>query len=304
MGKVVGLLGIISIALLGGFVTYVGIPANTATEQVDFSRRVNLALRRTADHLLRRAGDATSRIEPVKQPNASTFIVKLDHSFDYKLLPGLLKESLKQYNIRADYDVAVLDCQRNELLLGYTKLDVAKPNEIPCAGRSQKIGCYNLQVSFHHAEPKNDTSTLGWMLGVGAMLTGLGYVVWRKSGRSNSSQETTDTLPVSPELIRIGQSTFDPATLTLQSGSTSHTLTYREAKLLRFFVSQPNQVIERDAILKAVWQDEGIIVGRSVDVFVSRLRKLFQDDPTVRLIAIHGVGYRLEIRPKDVTLPS
>ncbi|MBD2705218.1 winged helix-turn-helix transcriptional regulator [Spirosoma sp. BT702] len=302
MGKIIVLFGIISIGLASGFATYVGGPTNSSTEQADFSRRVNLALRRTVDHLLRQAGDATSRIEPVSQQNANTFIVRLNRSFDYDQLPQTLKESFQQHNIRADYDVAVLDCADGQILLGYSILDVAKPNEIACVGRVRKKGCYNLQVTFYQPEPQNTTSTMSWMLVLGTLLTGMGYVVWQKTRRSSPPAPTTDTLPASPELIRIGQSAFDPATLTLQSGSNSQTLTYREAKLLRFFVSQPNQVIERDAILKAVWEDEGIIVGRSVDVFVSRLRKLFQDDPTVRLIAVHGVGYRLEIRTQDVSV--
>ena len=71
-------------------------------------------------------------------------------------------------------------------------------------------------------------------------------------------------------------------------------LTYREAKLLHLFVKNQNQLLERSFILENVWADEGIQVGRSIDMFVSRLRKFLRADPTLRLVAVHGVGYRLE----------
>jgi DNA-binding response OmpR family regulator len=84
----------------------------------------------------------------------------------------------------------------------------------------------------------------------------------------------------------------------LSSGNIDHKLTYREAKLLRLFVSNVNQLLERDSILKAVWEDEGIIVGRSLDVFVSRIRKILQDDTSVQIVTLHGVGYKLQVSEK------
>ena len=72
-------------------------------------------------------------------------------------------------------------------------------------------------------------------------------------------------------------------------------LTNKEAKLLKLFCSNLNQVIERDIIQKAIWEDEGYFVGRSMDVFISRLRKLFRDEPLIAIHTIHGVGYKLAV---------
>ena len=85
------------------------------------------------------------------------------------------------------------------------------------------------------------------------------------------------------------------ANLVLVSEHKTFNLTYREAKLLHLFTNNKNKVLERDFILKSVWEDEGIIVGRSVDVFVSRLRKMLAEDLQVKISAVHGVGYRLEV---------
>lgn len=73
-------------------------------------------------------------------------------------------------------------------------------------------------------------------------------------------------------------------------------LTNKEAKLLKLFCAHQNNVINRDTIQKAIWEDEGYFVGRSMDVFISRLRKLLKGDPDVNILNIHGVGYKLEVK--------
>lgn len=73
------------------------------------------------------------------------------------------------------------------------------------------------------------------------------------------------------------------------------TLTNKEAKLLRLFCIHRNKVIERDIIQKAIWEDEGYFVGRSMDVFISRLRKIFRHNPGIAFQTIHGIGYKLKI---------
>ena len=84
---------------------------------------------------------------------------------------------------------------------------------------------------------------------------------------------------------------------TLSIGGQTHTLTYRENKLLHLFAHSPNEVLERAEIMARVWEDEGVVVGRSLDVFVSRLRKYLKADPAVQIKSVHGIGYRLEIQP-------
>ena len=69
----------------------------------------------------------------------------------------------------------------------------------------------------------------------------------------------------------------------------------KEAKLLSIFSVNLNEVIDRNRLQKEVWEDEGVIVGRSLDVFISKLRKKFEKDPAVKLVNIHGKGYKLEV---------
>lgn len=72
-------------------------------------------------------------------------------------------------------------------------------------------------------------------------------------------------------------------------------LTTKESKLLYIFATAPNQIIDRQRLQKEVWEDEGVIVGRSLDMFISKLRKKLENDLEIRLVNIHGKGYKLEI---------
>lgn len=266
-------------------------PSGTeSTDDLRFSEKVNLALRRTAHHLLVEAGDSTSRIPAVERTASSTWLIRLERPFDYDRLPALLQESLDLHQIGLGYDVAVLSCADNMLQLGYNFLDFKESKEVACGGRSLENGCYNLRVTFAVSEPEHGRSLL-W-LALGCALVIFFVAAWRWRPKEQAQPPAAEVSPASGLLL--GNSIFDMGNLKLVSGTVHHNLTYREAKLLQLFASHPNQVLERDFILKSVWEDEGILVGRSVDVFVSRLRKMLRDDPALRIVAVHGVGYRLE----------
>ncbi len=258
-----------------------------------FAEKVNIALRRTAHRLLASQGDSTSLILPVQQTDARTFNIRLDHTFIYERVPNLLQESLAQQNIKTEYNVAILNCNDGIIQLGYSYRDLVD-SLVACTGREQKAGCRTLQITFD--EPKQ-AGGYAWGAGLlGFLLAGISGLVWYRVAKARDTSETlTIDSDESEDVIRLGNANFYPAEQSLDVAGIRHELTYREAKLLRLFATHPNQLLERDFILKSVWEDEGIFVGRSVDVFVSRLRKLLRDDPTVRIATVHGVGYRLEV---------
>jgi hypothetical protein len=262
-----------------------------ASKNSHFSEKVNLALRRTAHHLLKASGDSTSRIEPVKMLDERSFKIRLERNFNYDLLPKLLEESFKIHQIKNVYDVSVLDCNDGELELGYNSFDFKKDKNVPCIGRQQDKTCYDLQITFTK-KPIHDSPKPMWLIPLwGLFLTG--FIFWnRKTAQVKTESEIVNEKEVS-ESISFGNSNFDFTNQTLFSGNVQHNLTYREAKLLRLFVNNQNQLLERDFILKSVWEDEGITVGRSLDVFVSRLRKMLLSDSTVQIVTLHGVGYKL-----------
>lgn len=253
------------------------------------AEKVNLALRRTADALLKEMGDSTSQIPPVEQIDAHIWLIRLEHTFDYDKLPSILQASLDLHGIVRNYDVAVLRCADGVLQLGYNFEDFAQNNSATCQGRDLPTDCYNLQVTFASGGKNSGLPLAGWffsgLLAVALFALGL---KWRRPPQQEAAE-------AAPEGLRFGQSRLDVANQLLTCGKVNHQITYREAKLLHLFVQRPNQVLERSFILDNVWADEGIMVGRSVDMFVSRLRKMLRDDPSVQLVAVHGVGYRMEV---------
>lgn len=267
------------------------------SDAVRFSENVNLSLRRTVDLLLRTNGDSLSQIPPVNQTGANTFSVRMERMFDYDKLPETLQRSFDAYHIDRPYSVTLLDCNTGEVKLGYQFFDLKQPGGVPCRGRSREQACYTLQIRFtpETQTPKPAGNT--WLLiSVGGTLAGLGFIAWNRARHKKPSESGPEEVAVPHTRIVFGNSWLDTANQSLFNSQTSRTLTFREAKLLALFARNTNQVLERDTILKSVWEDEGVTVGRSVDVFVSRLRKMLAADPHVKITAIHGVGYKMEVR--------
>jgi two-component system OmpR family response regulator len=106
-------------------------------------------------------------------------------------------------------------------------------------------------------------------------------------------------------VFHLGNIVCDFASQQITCNQKTVTLTKKEITLLKLFCQHLNKVLERDLIQKAIWEDEGYFVGRSMDVFISRLRKLLSVDPAVSIVNVHGVGYRLEIsqRQNDTLSP-
>ena len=96
----------------------------------------------------------------------------------------------------------------------------------------------------------------------------------------------------SPQSFTIGRYTFVPEELKLANAEETITLTQREAELLAFLCLHPNKVLRREEILSNVWGKNDFFLGRSMDVFMARLRKMFAGDPSVTIETIHKVGYR------------
>ncbi|MCB0588279.1 MAG: response regulator transcription factor [Phaeodactylibacter sp.] len=101
--------------------------------------------------------------------------------------------------------------------------------------------------------------------------------------------------PRSPGRFRLGGFELDHENLTLTHDNESLQLTQKEADLLKLFAESPNQVLKRSDILKQVWGDDDYFLGRSLDVFISRLRKYLRADESLKVENIHGVGFRLRV---------
>ena len=96
-------------------------------------------------------------------------------------------------------------------------------------------------------------------------------------------------------VLRVGNSTLDINNLLLDANGEVTRLTYKECKLLQMLFRHAGKLIQRDVFLKTIWEDNGFFVARSMDVFVSRIRKYLRNDPTIRIENIRSVGYILKV---------
>src|SRR5690554_5536536 len=95
-------------------------------------------------------------------------------------------------------------------------------------------------------------------------------------------------------MFKIGSFTYNPDNFQLSRGKIKKSLTKKEAGVLKLLCEHKNKVIERELITNMVWGDDSYFVGRSLDVFITRLRKHLADDESVNIANVHGVGFRLE----------
>lgn len=95
--------------------------------------------------------------------------------------------------------------------------------------------------------------------------------------------------------IEFGKFTFDPRNQTLTSNGEVKNMTLRETELLKFFLHNKNQLVKREEILLALWGQDDYFLGRSLDVFISRLRKYLASDESVQIETIPRVGFRMNL---------
>lgn len=98
-----------------------------------------------------------------------------------------------------------------------------------------------------------------------------------------------------PTYLTVGNYLLDHKNLSLKHGDESKNLTQKEADLLKMFLENKHEVIKRSHILETLWGEDDYFLGRSLDVFISRLRKYLSKDPRIKIENIHSVGFKMRI---------
>jgi DNA-binding winged helix-turn-helix (wHTH) protein len=254
---------------------------------------INLALRSVSDKLLTSEGRFTQRIRPVKQLSLSTYRVQLDAPISYNILDSLVKTEFRSHAILAPFELAVYDHRFDSLLFGNLYADGIRSEGRPvCLGREQIRVPMDFTAKFYEHTTGGATTADAWW---GVLLNGLVIAGVAYSLMLTNRKEEKPAVTDASQVYALGSLAYDFTNQQITSKAGVVELTYKEAKLLKLFCINQNQVISRDAIQKAIWEDEGYFVGRSMDVFISRLRKLLREDPAVSIVTIHGVGYKLSV---------
>ena len=100
-----------------------------------------------------------------------------------------------------------------------------------------------------------------------------------------------------PSRYQLGKFTFDYENLLLIKEEFKQNLTQKEADVLKYFADHTGQVVKRESILKAIWGEDDYFMGRSLDVFISKLRSYLKPDSAIEIANLHGVGFKLILNP-------
>ena len=113
-------------------------------------------------------------------------------------------------------------------------------------------------------------------------------------------KQNTPTAGMRPSGVRcqIGKYSFDPTKRVLTLGNAERTLTGKESALLEMLCNDLNEVVMRNEALMTIWGENNYFVGRSMDVFITKLRKYLKDDPDIKIVNLHGAGFKLEVNNK------
>lgn len=254
----------------------------------DIARR-EVLLRRLGHEVLLQSGDSTSRVLPVKKMGAHEYRISFEKAFTFQAdsLVNTARRVLAADPLTGDYIVNVLTCSNTSITYGFAISSDNKNDVIACKGRIQPAACYMIDIKFEQAEI-NTIQKIS-LLGGLPVLAFIGVIFLRSVKRRTHLPDDKDN-----SLFYLGSVLFDADKRTLLINENTIELTGTEARVLRVFASTPNEIIERSRLQKEIWEDEGVIVGRSLDMFISKLRKKLDADSQVKIVVVRGKGYRLE----------
>jgi hypothetical protein len=280
--------------LLVSFIAIIGVAFSmTGNDEFDYARR-EILLRRLGHEILLQSGDSVSRVLPVQKISDHEYRISFEQAFTFQpdSLVKTTQRLLNQDPLASDYVVNVLNCTDASVAYGYAISNNKKNDIITCKGRKQPIACYKINIQFKPTRTIDAKD--GYLLGALSVLALVGCIFWIPVKRSKPSPDPEPT-----GIFTLGSMLFDAEKRTLMMQGTSIDLTKTETRVLRMFASSPNEVIERSRLQKEIWEDEGVIVGRSLDMFISKLRKKLEADPSIKITVIRGKGYKLEIMMND-----
>jgi len=258
------------------------------SDDFNISRR-DVLLRRIGHEMLLQSGDSTSRVLPVKKISENEYQIAFEKELTFQpdSLINTTRRALANAALESDYVVNVVHCGNPAIVYGFAISNNKKNDIVACVGRKQPKACYLITIKFKDTGVPINTK---YLLGGLPLLAFAGFVFFR-------SVKKLKVLPNAPlaGTFNLGAVLFDSGSRKLIINEKTMDLTATESRLLLIFALSPNETIERSRLQKEIWEDEGVIVGRSLDMFISKLRKKLEADPNINIVVIRGKGYKLEI---------
>jgi DNA-binding winged helix-turn-helix (wHTH) protein len=266
----------------------------TGSDDFDIARR-EVLLRKIGDELLTQSGDGKSRVLPVKKIAENEYQISFENELTFQpdSLMNTTRRLLAKDPLASDYVVNVLNCSNSSIAYGYAISNNKRNDIIACRGRVQPKACYMINIKFKPAAI--NTAKSGYVLGSLSFLAFVGFIFFRSAKPRRILPDDQSTSVVTTGVVTLGSMLFDEKNRKLIINEETIDLTETETRVLHIFASSPNETIERSRLQKEIWEDKGVIVGRSLDMFISKLRKKLEPEPNISIFVIRCKGYKLEV---------
>jgi DNA-binding winged helix-turn-helix (wHTH) protein len=253
-------------------------------------KHVEVVLRDLGHQLLLSAKDSSSRVLPVKKLNGHTYQISFQNHFAFisDTLINLVQRTFQKNALANDYIVNLRNCKQNETVFAF-EINSQTGDLTPCRGRTLEIGCYVIEIELL----KKTKFNFFWLILLIIPLSFVGFYLKNKFRKKEENKTILDN----NDYIQLGSFQFYADNNVLKTENNNITLSEKETKALKIFAENINQIVEREKLMKEIWEDEGIVViSRNVDVLVSKLRKKLSHDNSIKFSNVPGRGYKFIIQ--------
>ncbi|SFN22134.1 Transcriptional regulatory protein, C terminal [Chitinophaga sp. YR627] len=252
-------------------------------------KHLEVVLRDIGHQLLLSAKDSSSRVLPVKQLNENTYQIffQKDFGFISDTLINVVQRTFQKNALASNYIVSLKNCKPKETVFAF-EINSQAGDLKPCRGRKLEVGCYAIEIEFF----RKTTFNYFLLLPLVIPFSVIGFYVKTKFRKEKEKV----SIPDNNDYLQLGNFRFYADNNILKTEDKSITLSEKETKALKIFAENINQVVEREKLIKEIWEDNGLVViSRNVDVLVSKLRKKLTDDHSIKFINVPGRGYKFII---------
>lgn len=300
------------VRLLTGFISVLflsyGCVAGNELGKTAAEQHIEVSMRMIGHQILLNVADSTSRVLPIEKTGDGYLIrFEADFSFNPESLAATIDSVIAATQIATRYIVAVESCEKQQVVHMYEVGKSDQTDVLACKARDQPKDCYLLRITILDpiaidtvnsdlaevgARTSSNESSIAYvLLAALALVIIAGSVAVSAYSRKKASATMDD-----PNVIQIGEYRFSKQRMELSFKGERVELTSKECDLLQLLCDSNNDTVERETILKMVWGDEGDYVGRTLDVFISKLRKKLEADPRIKIVNVRGVGYKLMLQ--------
>ena len=248
-------------------------------------KQAHLAVRAIGDDLLNAAHDFSSPVQPVQEIDAHTLRLSFKDPIPINpdSLSGLALQRLTA-EITPRAIINVLDAVSEKVVYGF-EINHLAPKEIPCLGRLLPVSKYYVDVSFYEYQPM--------LLGLNAFTFGIigfafvSFALFLKGSIHTPVDNTTIQTKGIKLDLNANQIIFKDKKIKL---------TNKELQIFSILFKNEGQLVSRDYLTQEVWLKEGVVTGRSLDMYISRLRKKLKEVSKTEILNQHGKGYILNVQ--------